>query len=349
MIFVGTYFDAFPRIRQAIPNLGIACLTMFKLDLLWHPTSFSTRGSRKEGMTHHRLGRYTILISCTGRKPIVLSFHPTIAFLTLVLSTGLPIAAFSTVCFYVQQNTQLAQRNSQLTQEADNILERLETLETKIDAIKDGQGSARDSGANSSLRLQVGSTQAHLAPVDEAAPEVMLSIARDKIPNLLQLLQRKTQPILKLTASEPSALKPSALTQTALREVSRPTGMPIAQETTITSLFGLRSDASGWGYELHQGIDFVAAYGSAVQATAPGRVEKAGWDQGFGNRVVIDHGYGYRTLYAHLDQLLATEGMTIDRHQIIGYLGNTGRSREPHLHYGVYRNGYVVDPKDYLN
>ena len=309
-------------------------------------------------MTHHRLNLYTILISCTGRKPIVLSFHPKTAFLTLVLGTGLPIAAFATVFFYVYQNTQLAQRNSQLTQEADNILERLETLETKIDALKDSKGSARDSGATSS-RLQAGSTQVRLAPVEKAAPEVILSVARDKIPSLLQMLQHKTQPALELSASEPSgsepraselrASKPSASAQSALREVSRPTGMPIAQETAITSLFGLRSDASGWGYELHQGIDFVAAYGSAVQATAPGRVEKAGWDQGFGNRIVIDHGYGYRTLYAHLDQLLVTEGMAIDRHQIIGYLGNTGRSREPHLHYGVYRNGYVVDPKDYLN
>lgn len=165
-------------------------------------------------------------------------------------------------------------------------------------------------------------------------PEVMLSVARDKIPNLVQLLQQKTDPI-----SE----------QTLIRDAARPKGMPVAPEAKLSSAFGLRPSSYGWGYELHQGIDFVAAYGSPVYATAPGRVEKAGWDAAFGNRIVIDHDYGYRTLYAHLSKLTVVEGSLIDRNQVIGYLGDTGQSRLPHLHYGVYRNGYVVDPKDYLN
>lgn len=284
-------------------------------------------------MTRYRSNRYTILISGTGREPIVLSFHPAIAFLTLTLGSGLLLATLIAVSSYARQNSQLAHRNSQLTQEAVNILERLEALETKIGALKDHRRTLREGSGvdlNSDSEAQADSLSMSL----RAKPEVMLSAARDKIPSLLQLLQHKTLPI-----SE----------QTALREVYRPSGMPIAQAARITSLFGLRSETSGWGYELHQGIDFVAAYGSPVQATAPGTVERAGWDQGFGNRIVVDHGYGYRTLYAHLDQLVVTEGMAIDRNQILGYLGNTGRSGQPHLHYGVYRNGYVVDPKDYLN
>ncbi|MBW4662068.1 MAG: M23 family metallopeptidase [Drouetiella hepatica Uher 2000/2452] len=282
-------------------------------------------------MTRYRPNRYTILISGTGREPIVVSFHPAIAFLILILGAGLLLSTLIAVFSYVRQNSQLAQRNSQLTQEAGNILERLEALETKIGALKDHRRTLRESsGIDLDSEAQADSLSIGL----RAKPEVMLSAARDKIPSLLQLLQHKTLPI-----SE----------QTALREISRPSGMPIAHTARITSLFGLRSGTSGWGYEMHQGIDFVAAYGSPVQATAPGTVEKAGWDQSFGNRIVVDHGYGYRTLYAHLDQLMVTEGMAVDRHQILGYLGNTGRSREPHLHYGVYRNGYVVDPKDYLN
>ncbi|MBI4782966.1 MAG: M23 family metallopeptidase [Oscillatoriophycideae cyanobacterium NC_groundwater_1537_Pr4_S-0.65um_50_18] len=278
--------------------------------------------------------RYTIVISCTSRKPIVLSFRPAIALVILALGVGLPFAAVFTAFSYAQQNTRLAQRNVQLTQEAGNILERLEALETKIGILKDRQdrqGTIRDSShLNPDPALQTSSLQ----DKPKTRPEVMLSVARDKIPSLLQLLQRKTLPI-----SE----------ETYLREKARPTGMPIAQKAKISSLFGLRPDGMGWGYELHQGIDFIAPYGSPVYVTAPGTVEKAGWDQSFGNRVVVDHGYGHRTLYAHLEKLVVTEGMVLDRSHIIGYLGSTGRSREPHLHYGVYRNGYVVDPKDYLN
>jgi murein DD-endopeptidase MepM/ murein hydrolase activator NlpD len=289
-------------------------------------------------MNRHTSSRYTILISRTGRNPVVLSFRPAIAFLTLILGIGLPISTLITVYCYAHRNTQLAQRNSQLTQEASNILKRLEALETKIGTLKDRQGAIRESSSThlkSGFEIQAGSLQAALKTRSAGAqPEVMLSVARDKIPSLLQLLQHKTLPFSQ---------------QTALRDASRPAGMPLAQTAKISSLFGLRRGSLGWGYELHQGIDFIAAYGSPVYVTASGTVEKADWDQGFGNHVVVAHGYGYRTLYAHLDKLVVTEGMEIDRHQIIGYLGNTGRSREPHLHYGVYRNGYVVDPEDYLN
>lgn len=84
--------------------------------------------------------RYTILISCTGRNPIVLSFHPGIAFLILMFGLGLPIATVSmTLYSYAHRNLQLAHRNSQLAQEASSILKRLEALETKIETLKDRQ------------------------------------------------------------------------------------------------------------------------------------------------------------------------------------------------------------------
>jgi murein DD-endopeptidase MepM/ murein hydrolase activator NlpD len=272
--------------------------------------------------------RYTLLISCTGRKPIALSFHPGIVFLALVFGLGLPIATLGTTLYsYAHHNFQLTQRNSQLTQEASNILKRVEALETKIKMLKDRQVSPVE---GKQVQPSSRGPQASLT----VEPEAMLSVARDKIPNLVQLLQRKTELI-----SE----------QTLLRDAARPKGMPVPKNSQLSSSFGLRPSSYGWGYELHQGIDFSAAYGSPVYATAPGKVEKAGWDAGFGNRIVIDHGYGYQTLYAHLFKLVVVEGSLIDRNQVIGYLGDTGQARLPHLHYGVYRNGYGVDPKDYLN
>jgi murein DD-endopeptidase MepM/ murein hydrolase activator NlpD len=119
--------------------------------------------------------------------------------------------------------------------------------------------------------------------------------------------------------------------------------------TEISSEFGLRPNPFGRGYEIHAGLDFTAAYGSPVYGTAPGTVVKAGWSAGgYGNHVVVEHGYGYRTLYAHMSALKATVGRKVERNTILGYLGNTGRSSGPHLHYSVYHNDEAVDPKNYL-
>ncbi|NJO39239.1 MAG: M23 family metallopeptidase [Cyanobacteria bacterium CRU_2_1] len=135
-----------------------------------------------------------------------------------------------------------------------------------------------------------------------------------------------------------------------MREEARPKGSPLIEpDTEITSMFGLRFNPFGWGYEFHQGIDFVAAYGAPIRATATGTVSDAGWDEGFGNHVIIDHGYGYETLYAHLSKTAVAKGDRITQQRIIGYLGNTGRSTGPHLHYAVFRNGHAVDPKKYLD
>lgn len=300
--------------------------------------------------------RYTILISCTGKEPLVLSFCPRAIFVSLSLALALPAVLLSAVFWsYAERNTELTQRNAQLTQEAGSILKQLETLESTIGLLKDRQersrrvtGTARSGAAADSefVNSQIGrslnfqtqlpaqaASETLSETLSETKPETMLSVARSRIPGLLQLLQTKAEPI-----SE----------QTLMREAARPKGAPLSR-AKISSPFGLRPSQTSSGYELHQGIDFQAAYGSPVYSTAPGTIEKAGWDPSFGNRVVVSHGYGHRTLYAHLSELVVTEGAQLDRHQVIGYLGNTGRSNGPHLHYGVYRNGAVVDPKDYLN
>ena len=299
-------------------------------------------------MNRRRPKRYTILISRTGQQPLVFSFHPTIACLALMFGVGLPIVVILTTLYsYAHRNIQLAHRNSQLTEEASSILKRLELLEDKVGTLKEspeqaqpdtnsqsGADSQSGAGAQPSPEPSPNSRSANLESALQTEPEVMLSVARDKIPSLLQLLQTKTEP---LTEDD------------LIRDAARPRGLPILGDAKISSPFGLQPSASRWGYELHQGIDLTAAYGSPIQATASGMIEEAGWDARFGNRVVVDHGYGYRTVYAHLSKLVVTPGMSVKRDQVIGYLGNSGRSSAPHLHYGIYRNGFVVDPKDYLN
>jgi murein DD-endopeptidase MepM/ murein hydrolase activator NlpD len=120
----------------------------------------------------------------------------------------------------------------------------------------------------------------------------------------------------------------------------------------------LRHLASGFGYRIdpvykvrkfHAGLDFAAIIGTPIYATADGVVKEAGYNSGgYGNNVVINHGYGYETLYGHMYRIKARVGQRIKRGTVIGYVGNTGKSTGPHCHYEVHKNGQPVDPVYYF-
>ncbi|MGE5318820.1 MAG: M23 family metallopeptidase [Hyphomicrobiaceae bacterium] len=135
---------------------------------------------------------------------------------------------------------------------------------------------------------------------------------------------------------------------TLVREVARPVGIPVAGQEDISSEYGLRRNPFGRGYEFHNGVDFVVDTGTPVHATGPGQVESAGYDGPNGNRVSIDHGFGYRSVYCHLSKLLVRPGEHVKRGQVVGLSGNTGRSSGPHLHYTLYYQGQTIDPSRYL-
>jgi murein DD-endopeptidase MepM/ murein hydrolase activator NlpD len=116
----------------------------------------------------------------------------------------------------------------------------------------------------------------------------------------------------------------------------------------------LRAMASGFGYrihpiyktsKLHTGMDFSAPVGTPIYATGDGVVVTADAEgRGYGNHVVINHGYGYRTLYGHMSRIKARRGQTVKRGEVIGYVGNTGTSTAPHLHYEVLKNNKPINP-----
>ncbi len=110
----------------------------------------------------------------------------------------------------------------------------------------------------------------------------------------------------------------------------------------VTSPFGFR-----WG-RMHEGIDIGASYGSAIHAAASGTVIYCGWESGYGNLVVIDHGGNLATAYGHQSSIAVTCGQQVSQGQVIGYVGSTGHSTGPHLHFEVRINGAPVDPLGYL-
>jgi murein DD-endopeptidase MepM/ murein hydrolase activator NlpD len=129
-----------------------------------------------------------------------------------------------------------------------------------------------------------------------------------------------------------------------------PAIQPVKNENLkrIASGFGYRSDPFTKARKMHEGMDFTAKTGTPIYATGDGIVARADNSaSGFGNHIVIRHGYGYETLYAHLSKYKARKGQRVKRGDIIGYVGSTGRSEAPHLHYEVHKNNRVVNPLNF--
>lgn len=112
----------------------------------------------------------------------------------------------------------------------------------------------------------------------------------------------------------------------------------------LSSSFGNRRDPFTGGRDFHPGLDIAADHGEAVIAPADGEVAAASYHGDYGNLVVIDHGFGITTRYAHLSRYAVRPGQTVERGQTIGYVGSTGRSTNSHLHYEVLVNGQLTDP-----
>ncbi len=134
------------------------------------------------------------------------------------------------------------------------------------------------------------------------------------------------------------------------------TSIPAIQPVSSSDL---KRMASGYGYRIdpftkkrtmHWGMDFSAKTGTPIYATGDGRIARADARAvGFGNHVRIDHGFGYVSIYAHMDKIVVRRGNKVKRGDLIGYVGNTGRSVAPHLHYEVHKDGKKINPAYYFH
>lgn len=285
-------------------------------------------------MRQQLLKKYTVLIARTGQTPVTLCFTPLSALVVLLVITGVPLGWLGTVVFSLfNSNAQLSQENQQLTEKAHEVLTEIDNLDSEIDSLRERAG------------IEAGEQPVN---VSQAPP-------RGGVPgatNALELYDQAAQRVPVLDQELDVQVKP-ALVKTLEAEAAEAAAFPDSKPLTVpmmtTSGFGLRPNPfGGRSYEMHEGLDFTGPYGTPIVATADGTVKRASYYGGYGKTVEIDHGYGHKTLYAHLSKITVSEGAAVRRGDVIGHLGNTGRSTGPHLHYGIYVNGEAVDPMDYL-
>lgn len=181
----------------------------------------------------------------------------------------------------------------------------------------------------------------HLESLDNSELVVSTSQKLDKISKEAYIQSKSYDDVLNMALNKEKML------------ASIPAIQPIANED-------LKRTASGWGYrihpiykvrKMHYGMDFTAPVGTPIYATGDGKVIKVKGSKrsrsGFGLEISIDHGFGFETLYAHLNAFNVKRGQSVKRGDIIGFVGNTGGSTAPHLHYEVHKNGKKINPAYY--
>jgi murein DD-endopeptidase MepM/ murein hydrolase activator NlpD len=179
----------------------------------------------------------------------------------------------------------------------------------------------------------------------QGGPEADIPGARPQIADISSMLQ-SLQGQIDLSGSQLSALENVLLSRQLGQEI-HPEGRPVSTGY-VSSGFGERVDPFTGGEEFHEGIDFAAPQGTGIHAVAAGIVTWAGPRGGFGNMVQIDHGNGYATRYGHAYRVLVHVGQTVQRGDVIGLVGNTGRSTGPHVHFEVLKDGREVNPAKFV-
>jgi murein DD-endopeptidase MepM/ murein hydrolase activator NlpD len=270
-----------------------------------------------------------------------------IGFLAASIVTGAIIFAITFRYIDSPKEKYLRQQNEDLSNNYSVFMERLKQLELKMNEIEN-----RDNNVYRSIF--------EAQPIPDSARIKDMELKKE-----VKLVQSMGES--ELVKSIAGQLNNMAL-RTAYQEKSfdEIAGMVKNKEKLLASIPAIQPVsnknldriASGFGYRIdpvykvlrpHMGLDFTAPIGTPIYASADGRIKNAGFSTGgFGNHVVISHGYGYETIYAHMVRVKSRVGDMVKRGEVIGYVGTSGKSTGPHCHYEVHRHGTPLDPIYYF-
>lgn len=264
-------------------------------------------------------------------------------------------ALFGFLCFIILLNTRYFEtpKDRLQTREIDNLKLHFSILNKKMDQIDAVIADIEDRDNNlyrvyfntsaiPSEERKSGFSEVNKYAVLEGYDNSQLVINTTKrvdvLAKELAIQSKSLDAILKLAKAKNNLL--SAI----------PAIQPVRNENLkrMASGFGYRTDPFTKARKMHKGMDFAANVGVPIYATGDGVIAKAdNTESGYGNHIVIRHGFGYETLYAHLSKYKCKAGQRVKRGDIIGYVGNTGRSEGSHLHYEVHKDGNVVNPLNF--
>jgi murein DD-endopeptidase MepM/ murein hydrolase activator NlpD len=274
------------------------------------------------------------------------------SFVVMLLMVGSTIALFTD--FYKDQRISRLQRtNHALSNQLQHMSGKVNQLESQIQAIeKQDDGLRLMAGLpriDADLRkLGTGGAYGDYVDVDLNSLPDGLQEETKKVNVLLSELERRVT-----LHSENVNEVQNKLSEDSDRLKHTPSIRPVLPELSrITDGYGMRYHPLIERKKHHDGVDIAAEIGTDVNAVAAGVVEKAqavaSFGHGYGKYVVIDHGYGFKTLYGHLSKVLVQEGQRVDRWQPIGLVGSTGMTTGPHVHFEVHMNDKPVDPEGYI-
>lgn len=213
--------------------------------------------------------------------------------------------------------------NQRLKAENERQRQELEQLNTRVEKVEDTSRKLAEKSGVVDFSMSTSGTGGPALPLDEMG---------------LATLTAKMRRLEEDMSAYESILRQRGYT---------PTLWPV-QGTLEGGFGGRRNPFGGGGYEFHSGQDIEAAWGAPVVAGAAGRVSFVGWQNGYGQLVVVDHGDGLTTKYGHLSHIDVELDQSVSRGQLVGKVGSTGRSTGPHLHYEVRINDQAVNPLPFL-
>jgi murein DD-endopeptidase MepM/ murein hydrolase activator NlpD len=269
------------------------------------------------------------------------------SYLSILLLIAILLNVFYSSVFDTPREKMLKRENSQLNQQFEILNEKIGRLETVLEDIEKRDDniyrtifnadpiphSVRDAGFGGVNRYE------NLEGYDNSDKIIETARRLDELTKAVYVQSKSYDEVIEMAKNRELQLS------------SLPAIQPIANKD-------LTRTASGWGFRIHpiykirkfhHGMDFTAPTGTEVYATADGTIELVERSRrGYGNKVVIDHGFGYKTLYAHLEEFNDLwKGKKVKRGDVIAYVGSTGLSTAPHLHYEVHLNGKKINPINY--
>jgi murein DD-endopeptidase MepM/ murein hydrolase activator NlpD len=265
-----------------------------------------------------------------------------------LVTTAIAFAIFVLwIAFYLfdsPKEKMLQKENNELKEQLRAINKNLEVMDVVLEDIQD-----RDDQVYRAI------FEAEPIPLETRNPWFNLTTRYDSIPQsetvkLLKTIDLKTKGLFIKLKEERESLDSLLLLAENKNDMlaAIPAIRPIKNMYNVTSGFGLRIHPILKTYRKHTGVDITAPRGTPIYATADGTVSRQQAAMGYGTNVIIDHGFSYQTLYGHLSKKIVKPGQKVKRGELIGYVGNTGLSMGPHLHYEVWKNGIPVNPVQFF-